>query len=53
MVDTFGDLFGMKVQLWNPFEYLEVMQPLADELLHHKYRFAAAIGAAVGGLLEE
>lgn len=52
MVDAFGDLFGMQVELWDPFKCLELTRPLPDELASQRYRFAGAIGAAAGGLLE-
>ncbi|MFC1467380.1 pilus assembly protein PilM [Verrucomicrobiota bacterium] len=53
MVDAFSELFGMQAQLWNPFEHLEMATPLSEELATQKYRFAAAIGAAAGGLLQQ
>lgn len=53
MVDAISELFGMRVQLWDPFVHLELARPLSEKLTSQKYRFAAAIGAAAGGLLEQ
>lgn len=53
MVDAFSELFGIDVALWNPLEHMELLKPLTDEMVAQKYRFAAAIGAAAGGLLDQ
>ena len=51
LVEALSDLFGVTVELWNPFECLEMSAELPASIAAQKYRFAAAIGAAAGGLL--
>lgn len=51
LVDALSNLFGVTVELWNPFDHLELSEELSESITAHKYRFAAAIGAAAGGLL--
>lgn len=53
VVAAFSELFGLTVQLWDPFECLEIPVPLSLDLVAHRYRFAAAIGAAAGGLMAQ
>jgi cell division ATPase FtsA len=51
LVDALSEVFELEIQLWNPFEHLELGGAFPESMSAHKYRFAAAIGAAAGGLL--
>jgi Tfp pilus assembly PilM family ATPase len=51
LVDALSEVFDMEIKLWNPFDHLELGDAFPESMNAHKYRFAAAIGAAAGGML--